>query len=50
MRVEKTFELAGKTALITGRSRGLRLQMAEVGRDPVSRRVEAGSARNGLRQ
>jgi NAD(P)-dependent dehydrogenase (short-subunit alcohol dehydrogenase family) len=43
MSVKKLFDLAGKTALITGGSRGLGLQMAEGGRDPVSRSAGAGA-------
>ena len=43
MSIKKLFDLAGKTALITGGSRGLGLQMAEGGRDPVSRSAGAGA-------
>jgi hypothetical protein len=43
MSIKKLFDLSGKTALITGGSRGLGLQMDEGGRDPVSRSVGAGA-------
>jgi gluconate 5-dehydrogenase len=43
MSIRNLFDLSGKTALITGGSRGLGLQMDEGGRDPVSRSVGAGA-------
>ena len=43
MSIKKLFNLEGKIALVTGGSRGLGLQMAEGGRDPVSRSVGAGA-------
>jgi hypothetical protein len=49
MSIKKLFDLSGKTALITGGSRGPGLQIIEGGRDPVSRSVGAG-AHAGLRQ
>ena len=43
MSVKKLFDLSGKTALITGVSRGLGLRIAEGGRDTVSRSAGAGA-------
>ena len=43
MSIKRLFDVAGRTALITGGSRGPGLQMAEGGRDPVSRSVGAGA-------
>ena len=43
MSIKKLLGLSGKNALITGGSQGLGLQMAEGGRDPVSRSAGAGA-------
>ena len=42
MNVKKLFDLGGKTALITGGSRGLGLQMAEGAPDSLAERPFAG--------
>ena len=43
MSVKRLFDLSGKTALITGGSRGPGLQMDEGDRDTVSRSAGAGA-------
>ena len=48
MSIKKLMDLSGKTALITGGSRGLGLQMAEGGRDSVSRSAGAGADARGF--
>ncbi len=42
MNVKKLFDLSGKTALITGGSRGLGLQIAEAAPDSLAVRPFAG--------
>jgi hypothetical protein len=42
MNVKKLFDLSGKTALITGGSRGLGLQMVEGAPDSLAERPFAG--------
>jgi len=48
MSIKALFDLSGKTALIAGGSRGPGLQMAEGGRDAVSRSAGAGAGAQGF--